>query len=248
MTPAPVVILVGTSPTDAADALALGHRATRLGAEVAFLQMARPPLGEVLDRLADSGATDVVLVGASGGVGGPGVSWLRRVAAAWWATRRGSIPTLATATTYLDDDAEWDALVTAARPITTPGPGLTSPAWEDVPSHERQVFVCRGPRCTAAGVEEVWRSLVRELVTQALGDDDVLVTQTGCQFPCNQAPVVTVQPDDVWYGRLDPASAAEVVTSHLVGGVPLERVRLPRRRVTRNTDEPGEAPSGPASA
>ncbi len=72
------------------------------------------------------------------------------------------------------------------------------------------------------------RALVLGLVTAGLGDDDVLLTHTGCQFPCNQAPVVTVQPDDVWYGAVNPAAARAIVDEHLVGDTPVASHRLPR--------------------
>jgi (2Fe-2S) ferredoxin len=62
------------------------------------------------------------------------------------------------------------------------------------------------------------------------GDDDVLVTHTGCQFPCNRAPVVSIQPDDVWYGHVDPEAARAIVAGHLAGGRPVETHRLARAR------------------
>lgn len=61
---------------------------------------------------------------------------------------------------------------------------------------------------------------------QGLGDDDVLVTQTGCQFPCNHAPVVSVHPDNVWYGRVDAADVTGIVKQHLIGGTAVESSRL----------------------
>jgi (2Fe-2S) ferredoxin len=72
------------------------------------------------------------------------------------------------------------------------------------------------------------RALILGLMDAGLADADVLVTHTGCQFPCNQAPVVSVQPDDVWYGDVDPSAARAIVSSHLVEGMPLESHRLPR--------------------
>ena len=75
--------------------------------------------------------------------------------------------------------------------------------------------------------------MILALMRAGLGDDDVLLTHTGCQFPCNQAPVVSVQPDDVWYGGVDAATAERIVTEHLVGGVPVAEHRLPRRSIGR---------------
>ena len=37
---------------------------------------------------------------------------------------------------------------------------------------------------------------------------------------------VVVYPDAVWYGFVKPEDAAEIVTEHLVGGRPVERLRI----------------------
>jgi (2Fe-2S) ferredoxin len=129
-----------------------------------------------------------------------------------------------------------DDLQTALRdrkPISGIEPGLTSTAWEDVTGHRRQVLICRGPRCTARGSEETARVLILALVESGLGDRDVLITHTGCQFPCNQAPVVNVQPDDVWYGGVDPVAAQQIVTEHLAADTPVANHRLPRQASIR---------------
>jgi NADH:ubiquinone oxidoreductase subunit E len=68
-----------------------------------------------------------------------------------------------------------------------PGP-FRSPAWSQITRHRRQVLVCRGPRCTAYGANQVAAALSERLAKNGLGDDDVLVTATGCLFPCNLGP------------------------------------------------------------
>lgn len=85
-----------------------------------------------------------------------------------------------------------------ARPITAEEPGLTSVPWEHVTRHRHQVMVCRGPRCTAKGAVDNLRAMILAMLEHQLGDDDVLLVHTGCQVPCNHAPVISVQPDDVW--------------------------------------------------
>jgi (2Fe-2S) ferredoxin len=92
------------------------------------------------------------------------------------------------------------------------------------------VLVCRGPRCTALGSDGTAEALVLAAMAHGLSDDDVLLTHTGCQLPCNQAPVVSVQPDDVWYGGVDRAAAERIVAEHLVAGRPYDERRLPRER------------------
>jgi (2Fe-2S) ferredoxin len=202
--------------------------AARHDASVAFLQMGDPSLSRELTRLADLGIGTIVLVGVNQGPLAPAHSWLRRIAAHWWRERAGQRPVIDVATRLVTSVDDVEVALFDLKPISGSEPGLTSAAWEDVTGHRRQVLVCRGPRCTARGSDDTVRALILGLMEAGLGDHDVLVTHTGCQFPCNQAPVVCVQPDDVWYGGVEPDAARAIVTQHLVGGVPVEGRRLPR--------------------
>ncbi len=211
--------------------LAAPHDAT-----VAFLQLGDPSLSRELTRLADLGTERVVVVGVSLGSLAPAVSWLRRICGHWWRERAGHRPEVEVGRSLASDAAEVRALVGLTRPISGAEAGLTSAAWEEVTEHRHQVLICRGPRCTALGSDLTAEALIIELMKQGQGDDDVLITHTGCQFPCNQAPVVSVQPDDVWYGGVEPEVARELAREHLVGGRPVEAHRLARIRRTAEPD------------
>lgn len=127
-----------------------------------------------------------------------------------------------------DDNDDVADLVRSTRALDGGEPGLTSPAWDEVPRHRHHVLVCCGPRCTARGSDRTARALASGLAEAGLGDDDVLLTTTGCLFPCNHAPVVCVQPDDVWYGRIDPEAATRVVLAHVLAGEAVTEHQLPR--------------------
>lgn len=222
------LVLVGMSVTDVDRRDDLLAAARDRDATVAFLQMGDPSLALELTRLADLGVGGITLIGVNLGPLAPAHSWLRRIAAHWFRERAGLRPSLYVATRLVSSLGDLDAARDDCKPISGAEPGLTSTAWEDVTGHRRQVLVCRGPRCTARGGDETLRTLIFALMEAGVGDNDVLVTHTGCQFPCNRAPVVSVQPDDVWYGDVDPAAARGIVTGHLVGGSPVESLRLPR--------------------
>ncbi|HEX3931101.1 MAG TPA: (2Fe-2S) ferredoxin domain-containing protein [Nocardioides sp.] len=223
------VVLVGMSLADALDD-GLREAARAHDATVAFVQQADPSLSAELTRLADLGSGRILVVGVSLGPLAPAHSWLRRVAAYWWRERAGHRPELDVATRVASSVDQVTEVMATARSITGAEPGLTSAAWESVTAHRHQVNLCRGPRCTAQGSPETLRALVLAILEQRLGDDDVLLVHTGCQFPCNQSPVLSVQPDDVWYGHVHPEAARRIVAEHLVGGTPVESHRLPRNR------------------
>lgn len=221
-------VVVGMSVSDVNRRDELLSAAHELGATVAFLQLADPALTSELTRLTDAGAETITLLGVGTDRVASAHSWLRRSAAYWWRERSGRRPEVLVATRLATHPVELAAVAERTRPITGSEPGLTSAAWEDVTAHRHQVMVCRGPRCTARGASESHRALVLALMEHGLGDDDVLLVPTGCQFPCNQAPVVSVQPDDVWYGGVDPDAATAIVSEHLAGGRPVAEHCLPR--------------------
>lgn len=232
------IVLVGMSAREvqARDQLlaeALAHDAT-----VAFLQLGDPSLSAELTRLADLGVPRITLVGVSLGTLAPAVSWLRRIAAHWWRERPGDRPAIEVATRLAGDVLSVSEVLGARRAVSGSEAGLESAAWQDVPAHRHQVLICRGPRCTALGSDRTAEAVVLELMRLEQGDDDVLVTHTGCQFPCNHAPVVSVQPDDVWYGEVGPELARQVVAEHLVGGRPIENGRLTRSRRPEEGGQP----------
>ncbi|WP_445258168.1 (2Fe-2S) ferredoxin domain-containing protein [Nocardioides aurantiacus] len=226
--PGTALLLVGMSVSDVDRRDELLAAAVRHHAGVAFLQMGDPSISRELTRLADAGATKISLAGISLGPLAPGQSWLRRIASHWWRERAGHRPVIEVATRLASTIEEIEVALFDLKPISGAEPGLTSTAWEDVARHRRQVLICRGPRCTARGSDETARALVLGLMEAGLGDHDVLVTHTGCQFPCNQAPVVSVQPDDVWYGGVDPEAVRRIVSDHLLADTPVESRRLPR--------------------
>lgn len=103
-----------------------------------------------------------------------------------------------------------------------------------MPFFQRHVFICTNERppdsprgsCTARGAEavlEAFKALVKE---RALGDT-VRAQKAGCLDYCGQGVTVVVYPEAAWYGHVTPEDVAEIVESHLVGGVPVRRLLLP---------------------
>lgn len=195
---------VGMSIREARDRATLQRSADAAGASVAFLQHGEPSLTAELDRLDAAGVRHVTLVGVALGTGAPARSWLRRVAGHW--VRSGT---------------HRPVVEIEGRAVTGDEAPLSSPAWERVPDFDHHVLVCRGPRCSAHGADDTARALDVALSDAGLGDDDVLVTQTGCLFPCNHAPVVVVHPANTWLGRVDGSVARRLVEECIGRGMAL---------------------------
>lgn len=95
-----------------------------------------------------------------------------------------------------------------------------------------RVLVCAGAGCVSSGCKAVFRT-VSELVHESGLDDRVEIVQTGCIGSCDLGPVVVVESDGTFYQRVTPADAADIVSSHLVEGKPVERL-LHKSPITGN--------------
>jgi copper(I)-binding protein/(2Fe-2S) ferredoxin len=143
-----------------------------------------------------------------------------------------------------DDLASLTSLVAAQaeRAVSRPDvrdalkPLRIKPGASTIPAYRHMVNVCLGPRCAAAGGWQVFDQLKRRLRVQGsstLGVGETVVVRTACQGPCNHAPLVNVQPDDVWYGQLDRNAVDAVVRDHVgsVAGTPLPQALRPGARL-----------------
>jgi (2Fe-2S) ferredoxin/predicted O-methyltransferase YrrM len=88
------------------------------------------------------------------------------------------------------------------------------------------------PCCAAGGAAAVLEELRAQLGRQRL-TDEVLVSTTGCLGACEYGPVMIVYPEAIWYGSVQPADVAEIVSSHLAGGRPVERLAIKDREALR---------------
>ena len=98
---------------------------------------------------------------------------------------------------------------------------------------ERHVFVCATTRppghprgsCGTRGCQEVLDEFMFQF-QQRQCFDRVAVTPCGCLGPCGQGPNVLVYPEGVFYGNVTKDDVAAIFDEHLLGGTPVERLRV----------------------
>lgn len=103
-----------------------------------------------------------------------------------------------------------------------------------MPRPKKHVFVCvqnrppNHPRgaCTHQGANDLLQAFWAELQARN-AFDTVAVTYSGCLGPCDSGANVVVYPEGVMYSRVTKADVAEIFESHLLGGVPVERLLQP---------------------
>jgi (2Fe-2S) ferredoxin len=97
---------------------------------------------------------------------------------------------------------------------------------------QKYVFVCLNQRpaghpkgsCLDRGADDVFNAMRDELGRRLM--TNVKVVASGCVEGCLAGPTVLVVPDNVWYGGLTEADVPAIFDQHLVGGEPVEMLRL----------------------
>ena len=101
------------------------------------------------------------------------------------------------------------------------------------PHFDRHVFICTNQRepgnpkgdCASKGSEEVRGEFKRLLHERGL-KGRMRANASGCLDYCPHGVTVVVYPEQVWYGGVKTEDVATIVDQHLVGGVPVDRLRI----------------------
>lgn len=102
------------------------------------------------------------------------------------------------------------------------------------PPYRQHLFVCTNRRdpndprgdCGSKGGEALQKRFKEELAERGL-KGDVRANAAGCLDACKQGIAVVVYPEGVWYARVTEDDVSEIVGEHVVGGKPVERLRMP---------------------
>lgn len=101
-------------------------------------------------------------------------------------------------------------------------------------SFRHHIFICTNTRppehprgsCNVDGSGALRERFAEEVKRRNLRAS-VRANAAGCLDQCEHGPTVVVYPEGVWYGNVRLSDVAEILESHIVGGRPVERLRLP---------------------
>jgi NADH-quinone oxidoreductase subunit F len=88
-------------------------------------------------------------------------------------------------------------------------------------SGHKQIHLCMGASCIASGALKVKAALEKELNDRSLAGW-VSIVETGCLGPCSAGPALKI--GDVFYEKIRPEDARDLVTEHLLKGRIVDRL------------------------
>ena len=102
-----------------------------------------------------------------------------------------------------------------------------------MPKFEKHIFVCGNQRpaghprgCCDPKAEARLQKLFKQKLAERGLKGKVRANQAGCLDQCEHGPNLVVYPDAIWYGHVTEPDVDEIIESHIVGGRPVERLRL----------------------
>jgi len=118
--------------------------------------------------------------------------------------------------------------------------------------YDRHVFVCTsGETCPTQGDTEKYVKILRAGAQKA-GRTDIRINKSGCFSQCGHGPMIVVYPENVWYAGVRESDLDDILTSHIIGGLPVERLRYdpgvrgPNKIDVERNDASRATASGPA--
>ena len=110
-----------------------------------------------------------------------------------------------------------------------------------MPPFEKHIFICCNQRepgspracCDPSGGAELQKVFKEKLKARGL-KGKVRANKSGCLDQCEHGPNIVVYPDAVWYGGVKASDVDEIIESHILGGVPVARLRT--KDTCLNTD------------
>ena len=106
---------------------------------------------------------------------------------------------------------------------------------------EKHIFVCENVRepghpsgcCSEKGSKEI-RALLKSRLKELGLSYKIRANTSGCLDACEFGPSIVVYPEQIWYGGVTKDDVEEIIQSHLINNIPVERLLIKDKRYIKN--------------
>lgn len=108
---------------------------------------------------------------------------------------------------------------------------------------EKHIFICENVRepghprgcCSEKGsteFKEIFKKRLGELGLKSV----VRANTSGCLDACEFGPSIVIYPEQTWYGGVTKDDIEEIIQSHIINNVPVERLKIKDKRFNRDAE------------
>jgi (2Fe-2S) ferredoxin len=105
---------------------------------------------------------------------------------------------------------------------------------------EKHIFICENVRepgdprgcCSSKGSKEI-RELFKKRLKELGLSGKVRANGAGCLDACAFGPSIVVYPEQVWYGGVTSGDVEEIIQSHIINNVIIERLLIKDKKFTK---------------
>ena len=106
---------------------------------------------------------------------------------------------------------------------------------------EKHIFICENQRaeghpkgcCLDKGSAEL-KNLFKKRLTELGLKDEIRTNTAGCLDACEFGAAIVVYPEQTWYGGVTKDDIEEIIQSHFINGVPVERLKIKDERFNKD--------------
>jgi (2Fe-2S) ferredoxin len=96
--------------------------------------------------------------------------------------------------------------------------------------YDKHIFICINQREGKESCGDATGMKLVELFKKAIASRKLNISiraqRAGCLDVCSFGPALVVYPEGVFYGKVEETDVEEIVQSHIVNNVPVERLKL----------------------
>ncbi len=104
---------------------------------------------------------------------------------------------------------------------------------DELGRYKYRIYVCSGAGCISSDSNVIRDAAINEIEKAGL-KDSVKVYETGCMGTCAVGPVMLVMPDKIFYTELTEQKVKKIISSHIIGGKPIEQYTFFDHSIGRN--------------